>query len=112
MAKSLADSSRFEQGEANRNEILPLIKCIPSCEDATEWLTCDTEANQLYTDDEIISSVQNKPQDDSELEETDEPKNVVVSHSKVANALEMALRYIEQNENATSTDTMFMRLCL
>ncbi|GBL84420.1 hypothetical protein AVEN_248794-1 [Araneus ventricosus] len=51
----------------------------------------------------------NKPQDDSDLEETDEPENVLVSHSEAANALEIALRYIEQNENATSTDMMFMR---
>ncbi|GBM92679.1 hypothetical protein AVEN_118067-1 [Araneus ventricosus] len=46
----LADSSKVEQGEANKSEILPLIKCIPGCEDATEhtvteWLSCDTEAN-------------------------------------------------------------------
>ncbi|GBN55580.1 hypothetical protein AVEN_94508-1 [Araneus ventricosus] len=66
---SLADSSKVEQGRA----ILPLIKCIPGCEDATEhtvteWLSCDTEANQLYTDEEIISLIQNKPQDDSDLE--------------------------------------------
>ncbi|GBN39686.1 hypothetical protein AVEN_148330-1 [Araneus ventricosus] len=66
---NLANSSKVEQGEANKSEILPLIKCIPCCEDATEhtvteWLSCDTEANQLYTDEEIISLVQNKPQDD------------------------------------------------
>ncbi|GBO20417.1 hypothetical protein AVEN_51666-1 [Araneus ventricosus] len=88
------------------------MKCIPGCEDAaehtaTEWLSCDTEANQLHTDDEIISSVQIKPQNDSDLEETDEPENFGVSHSEVANALEMTLRYIEQSENATSTVTMF-----
>ncbi|GBN82204.1 hypothetical protein AVEN_90810-1, partial [Araneus ventricosus] len=65
----LADSSKVEQGEANKSEILSLIKCIP----VTEWLSRDTEANQLYTDNEIISLVQNKPQDDSDLEETDEP---------------------------------------
>ncbi|GBN37189.1 hypothetical protein AVEN_244095-1 [Araneus ventricosus] len=75
----------------------------------TEWLSCDTEANQLYTDEEIISLVQNKPQDDSDREETDEPENVLVFHSEAANALEIALRYIEQSENATSTDIMFMR---
>ncbi|GBL74819.1 hypothetical protein AVEN_44249-1 [Araneus ventricosus] len=55
--------------------------------------------------------VQNKPQDDSDLEETDEPENVLVSHSEAANALEIALRYIEQSETATSTDTMFVRFC-
>ncbi|GBO23334.1 hypothetical protein AVEN_274050-1 [Araneus ventricosus] len=33
---SLADSSKVEQGEANKSEILPLIKCIPGSEDATE----------------------------------------------------------------------------
>ncbi|GBM75851.1 hypothetical protein AVEN_264979-1 [Araneus ventricosus] len=93
---SLADSSKGEQGEANTSEILPLIKCIPGCEDATEhtvtvWLSCDTEANQLYTDEEIISLVQNKPQDYSDLEETDEPEYVLVSHSEAANALEIAL---------------------
>ncbi|GBL79209.1 Tigger transposable element-derived protein 2 [Araneus ventricosus] len=111
---SLADSNKVKQGEANKSEILPLIKCIPGCEDATEhtvteWLSCDSEANQLYTDEEIISLVQNKPQDDSDLEESDEPENVLVSHSEAANALEIALRYIEQNKNATSTDNMFMR---
>ncbi|GBM69728.1 hypothetical protein AVEN_13915-1 [Araneus ventricosus] len=111
---SLADSSKVEQEEANKNEILPLIECIPGCKDATEhtvtdWLSCDTEDNQLYTDEEIISLIQNKPQDDSDLEETDEPENVLVSHSEAANTLEIALRYIEQSENATSTDIMFMR---
>ncbi|GBL86324.1 hypothetical protein AVEN_164514-1, partial [Araneus ventricosus] len=84
------------------------------CEDATEhivseWVFCDTEANKLYTDEEIISLVQNKPQDDSDPEETDEPENVLISHSEAANALEISLRYIERSENATSTDTMFMR---
>ncbi|GBN83467.1 hypothetical protein AVEN_209917-1 [Araneus ventricosus] len=89
------------------------VKCIPGCEDATEhivteWLSCDTEANRLYTDEEIFL-VQNKPQDDSDLEETDEPENVLVSHSEAAKALEIALQYIKQSENATSADIMFMR---
>ncbi|GBO13376.1 hypothetical protein AVEN_47163-1 [Araneus ventricosus] len=93
---SLADSSKGEQGEANKSEIRPLIKCIPGCEDATEhnvtvWLSCDTEDNQFYTDEEIIPLVQNKPQDDSDLEETDEPENGLVSHSVAANAEETAL---------------------
>ncbi|GBN67177.1 hypothetical protein AVEN_185694-1 [Araneus ventricosus] len=97
---NLTDSNKVEQREANKIEILRLIKCITGCEDATEhivteWLSSDTEANQLYTDEEIISLVQNKPQDDSDIEETDEPKNVPVSHSEAANALEIALRYIE-----------------
>ncbi|GBN47479.1 hypothetical protein AVEN_30232-1 [Araneus ventricosus] len=109
---NLADSSQVKQGEANKSEILPLIKCISGCEDATEhavtmWFSCDTEANQLYTDEKIISLVQNKPQDDSDLEKTDEPENVLVSYSEAANALEIALRYIEQIENASSTDIMF-----
>ncbi|GBO08081.1 hypothetical protein AVEN_213919-1 [Araneus ventricosus] len=45
----------------------------------------------------------------TDLEETDEPENVLVSHSEAANTLEIALRYVEQSENATSTDIMFMR---
>ncbi|GBM56223.1 hypothetical protein AVEN_109913-1 [Araneus ventricosus] len=110
----LADSSKVEEEEENKSEILPLIKCIPGCEDATEHtvtelLSCDTQGNQLYTDEEIISLVQNMQQDDSDLEETDEPENVLVSHSEAANALEIALQYIEESENATSTDIMFMR---
>ncbi|GBM21926.1 hypothetical protein AVEN_266987-1 [Araneus ventricosus] len=111
---SFGDSSKVEQGEANKSEILPLIKCIPGCEGATEhvvteWLSCETEANQLYTDEEIISLIQNKRQDDSDLEEINEPENVIVSHSEAANVLEIALRHIEQSENVTSTDIMFMR---
>ncbi|GBN30943.1 hypothetical protein AVEN_267070-1 [Araneus ventricosus] len=86
------------------------LGCVDATEHTvTERLSCDTEANQLYTDEEIISLVQNKPQDDSDLEETDEPENVLVSHSKTANALEISLRYVEQSENTTSTDIMFMR---
>ncbi|GBM50507.1 hypothetical protein AVEN_160733-1 [Araneus ventricosus] len=104
---SLADSSKVEQGEANKSEVLPLIKCIPGCEDATEhavteWLSCDT-------DGEIISLVQNKPLDDSDLEEADKSENVLVYHSEAANALEIALRYIEQSKNVASTDIMFLR---
>ncbi|GBN48408.1 hypothetical protein AVEN_59767-1 [Araneus ventricosus] len=112
---SLADSGKVEQGEANKSEFLPLIKCIPGCENSTdqhtvtEWLSFHSEANQLYTGEEIISLIQNKPQDDSDVEKTDEPENVLVSHSEAANALETALRYIEQSENVTSTDIMFMR---
>ncbi|GBO01573.1 hypothetical protein AVEN_197650-1 [Araneus ventricosus] len=53
--------------------------------------------------------VQNEPQDDSDLEETDEPENVLVSHSEAASALEITLRYIEQSKNTTSTDIMFVR---
>ncbi|GBM43460.1 hypothetical protein AVEN_74177-1 [Araneus ventricosus] len=92
---SLADSSKVEQGEANKSEIRPLIKCIPGYEDATEhtvteWLSCDIEANQLYTDEDIISLAQNKPQDNSDLEETDEPENILASHSEAANALEIS----------------------
>ncbi|GBO09964.1 hypothetical protein AVEN_270257-1 [Araneus ventricosus] len=90
------------------------MKYIPGCEDASEhtvieWLSCETEANQLYTDEEIISLVQNKRQDDSDLEKIDDPENILVSHSEAANTLEITLRYIEQSENATSTDIMFMR---
>ncbi|GBL70958.1 hypothetical protein AVEN_5706-1 [Araneus ventricosus] len=71
------------------------------CENATEhtvteWLSCDTEANQIYTDEEIISLVQNKPQDDSDLEETDESENVLVPHSEAANVPEIALRYMSR----------------
>ncbi|GBN26366.1 hypothetical protein AVEN_204161-1 [Araneus ventricosus] len=101
--------------KSRRYSFLEIHSFIPGCEDATEhtvteWSSCDTEVNQLYTDEEIISLVQNKPQDDSNLEETDQPENVLVSHSEAANALEIALRYIEQSENAISTDIMFVRL--
>ncbi|GBN42542.1 hypothetical protein AVEN_195338-1 [Araneus ventricosus] len=94
--------------------ILACSRFAGGCADAiehtiTEWLSCDTEDNQLYADEEIISLVENKPQDDSGLEETDEPENVLVSHSEAANALEIALRYIEKSENATPTDIMFVR---
>ncbi|GBO45972.1 hypothetical protein AVEN_39803-1 [Araneus ventricosus] len=55
------------------------------------------------------SNIQIKPQDDSDLEETDEPENLLASHSEAENALEIELRYIEQSENATSIDIIFMR---
>ncbi|GBN99362.1 hypothetical protein AVEN_237990-1 [Araneus ventricosus] len=87
-----------------------LIRCEDATEDTViEWLSCETKANQLYTEEEIISLIQDKRQDTSDLEEIDEPENLLFSHSEAANALEIALRYIEQSENATSTDIVFMR---
>ncbi|GBN47585.1 hypothetical protein AVEN_216232-1 [Araneus ventricosus] len=53
------------------------------------------DENNGCSGEEIISLVQNRPQDDSDLEETDEPENVLVSNSEAGNALEIALRYIE-----------------
>ncbi|GBN60278.1 hypothetical protein AVEN_205733-1 [Araneus ventricosus] len=106
----------FKLSNDSVSERMTVLACsnATGCEDATEhtvteWLSCDTEASQLYTDEEIIAVVQNKPLDVSDLEETDEPENVLISHFESTNALEIALRYIEQSENVTSTDIMFMR---
>lgn len=63
-----ADSSF---AEANKNKIFLLIKCISGCEGGTDHFVIIVLWYWSH-DIKIISSVQNKPSPDSDLEETDE----------------------------------------
>lgn len=60
-----------------------------------EWLLSDN----VCTYEEIISLVQNKPQDDFHPEEIDEANSLYVSYSDAANAFEIVLCYVQQRSD-------------
>lgn len=78
---------------------MKLFKCISECKEAngkvaTERLLSDTEAHHVYIDEEIISLVQNKPQEDTDIQEI---YKVILLCGDVAIALEGAI----ENNNHT-----------
>ncbi|KAG2463735.1 JERKL protein, partial [Polypterus senegalus] len=89
---------------------------MPSCENAEEecveeWMAVDDYGHEEYTDEDIVAAVQGTSADldaDDSEEEGDAPTDVV-PHTAAASALDLALRYVEQHADATSTDVMFMR---
>ncbi|CAL1269868.1 unnamed protein product [Larinioides sclopetarius] len=76
----IADSSNVEQRETKFFHLLNVSQAVQTQLNILQ-LSLFLLILKLYTDEEIISLVQNKPQDDSDLVETDEPENVLVSHS-------------------------------
>lgn len=72
---------------------MKLFKCISDCKEAngnvaTERLWSDTEAHHIYIDEEILFLLQNKPQDDTDLQEI---YKVILLCGDVAIALEGAI---------------------
>lgn len=87
-----------------------LISQIPGCKDASEievaeWMKSDEQYE--LTDASIIEML-NEPTEDGEEEDLEEtaPK---MSHSEGLTALEAALRYVEQQPEATPTDTLLFK---
>lgn len=97
-------------------ELLPLVKKIPGCEDAEEscveeWTSVDDNGNQEYGDEDIVAMVQGSSAE-IDSEESEEEVNVqteLISHTDAANALDLALRYVEQHASSTPNDVMLMR---
>lgn len=107
--KDLVQNKKEETAENAelRNEVLKL----PGCENANdsfnfdEWVYGDEE--EEITDDEIMRLVT-----EEEVEEVEDiaPETVnKISHSDGTSALDIALRYIEQQSDASSTDVLFLR---
>lgn len=100
-----------EKDESNTpiDDILPLLQKIPGCEDASEndvnlWLVSD-EQNEV-TDSEIVDMV------NCETCVTDEQSGEIdakiISHKDGLKLIEDTLTYIEQQDEASSSDIVFM----
>lgn len=119
--KKLWKSLDFEENPTENDPVnlLPMIQNIPGCENAVEedvdeWMAADGTSAETLTDDDIIAAVtQDHVQGDEGEGSDDEPGGgggeEKVTHNEAAAALDLALRYLEQQSTATPADVMFMR---
>ncbi|GFW56838.1 hypothetical protein TNCV_160681 [Trichonephila clavipes] len=78
--------------------------------DINEWMEEDGETAEFLTDDDIATAVTQEPMEEEESDdETQCDKKDVVPHADVAAALDLALRYLEQQPDTTPADVLFMR---
>lgn len=116
--KKLWTSLQFKDtpaGQDNEGHLLKLVQAIPGCEEAAEedvaeWMAADGAPVENLTDEEIVAAV---TQEQAEMNcsdgSDDEPVCELVPHADAAAALDVALRYLEQQSTATPADLMFMR---
>ncbi|GFV67023.1 hypothetical protein TNCV_357091 [Trichonephila clavipes] len=70
----------------------------------------DGETAEFLTDDDIAAAVTQEPmEEEGSDDETQCNKKDVVSHADGAAALDLALRYLEQQPDTTPADVLFMR---
>lgn len=111
--KLLGDDESMETESTDETEetILPLVQLIPGCEDTSlqeieSWMKDD---DQYETEEEIVALVNCH---DNEIEDQDQAPTVEpirISHNDGVKALETAIKYIEQQEEATGIDIMMLQ---
>ncbi|GFX78859.1 hypothetical protein TNCV_4158291 [Trichonephila clavipes] len=70
----------------------------------------DGETAEFLTDDDIAAAVTQEPMEEERSDdETQCDKKDVVPHADGAAALDLALRYLEQQPDTTPADVLFMR---
>ncbi|GFT22460.1 hypothetical protein TNCV_3274261 [Trichonephila clavipes] len=78
--------------------------------DINEWMEEDGETAKFLTDDDIAAAVtQELMEEEGSDDETQCNKKDVVPHADGAAALDLALRYLEQQPDTTPADVLFMR---
>jgi hypothetical protein len=103
------------EGETAEETLLELAKNLSvskalTTDDIEEWMNDDEQ--QEMTNDMIINLV-NEQKEESEEEEDEVCTEVVtkISHTEGLNAIETALRYVEQEEEIIPADLLLLR-CL
>ncbi|GFV63609.1 tigger transposable element-derived protein 2 [Trichonephila clavipes] len=103
------------QPENDVTSLLQLVQTIPGCEEAgerdiNEWMEEDGETAEFLTDDDIAAAVTQEPmEEEGSDDETQCDKKDVVPHADGAAALDLVLRYLEQQPDTTPADVLFMR---
>ncbi|GFV62728.1 tigger transposable element-derived protein 2 [Trichonephila clavipes] len=103
------------QPENYVTSLLQLVQTIPGCEEAGERdinkrMEEDGETAEFLTDDDIAAAVTQEPmEEEGSDDETQCDKKDVVPHADGAAALDLALRYLEQQPDTTPPDVLFMR---
>lgn len=104
--ENMAESMLDELHES----ILPLVQRIPGCEDASldeirNWLSGDDQYE--ITDEEIVTLVNSDDVVEDQDSETVEPQKI--THKEGVKALEAAIQYVEQQEEARVVDIMMLQ---
>lgn len=120
LQKNFDENNKNEKNEdsdtpsqENENEqLLDLVRQLPGCEDANdneveEWLNQDDQYE--LTDNAIVECVIGETRDSSDEGEEEEGGVAKVTHVDGTAALELALRYVEQQSTATPADVMVLR---
>ncbi|GFW57037.1 jerky protein homolog-like [Trichonephila clavipes] len=103
------------QPENDVTSLLQQVQTIPGCEEAGErdinkWIEEDGETTEFLTDDDIAAAVTQEPmEEEGSDDETQCDTKDVVPHADGAAALDLALRYLEQQPDTTPADVLFMR---
>ncbi|GFW28229.1 uncharacterized protein TNCV_4499591 [Trichonephila clavipes] len=110
------------QPENDVTSLLQQVQTIPGCEEAGErdinnWIEEDGETAKFLTNDDIAAAVTQEPMEEegeilelrAELMRLHKLKKDVVPHADGAAALDLALRYLEQQPDTTPADVLFMR---
>ena len=112
-------SDKWEGDEMEKDEtddnLIPLLEKIPGCdsinmEDVSEWMANDdAEDFQDLSDDEILERITIQENVDDSEEEPDEVDDAKISDSDGFSALEVALRYISQQQQVTLADIICLQ---
>jgi hypothetical protein len=115
LRRAISKNEMTNEGETAEETLLELAKNLPvlkalTTEDIEEWMNDDEQ--QEVTNDMIINLV-NEQKEESEEEEDEVCTEVVtkILHTEGLNAIETALRYVEQEEEITPADLLLLR-CL
>lgn len=107
-------TTKSDDEDEDNMPLVRLIRKLPGCENAdtqeiNEWLASDEQSE--VTDENIIEMVNEEKtyhKEDDE-EETSSQENGKISHGEGVASLEAALRYVEQQEEATPTDVLLLK---
>ncbi|GFU15534.1 uncharacterized protein TNCV_2772761 [Trichonephila clavipes] len=78
--------------------------------DINEWMEEDGETAEFLTDDDIAAAVTQEPmEEEGSDDETQCDKKDVVPHADGEAALDLVLRYLEQQPDTTQADVLFIR---
>lgn len=110
--KDLKENMKKEKKENQVHfEIKNTVLKLPGCEEVTdncveEWLYGDEE--EEITDDAIIRTITEEEEID-ETEDSNDEKEKIISHAEGTAALDVALRYMEQQPDALPHNVLFLK---
>lgn len=109
--KLVANEPLSEDEHAENESTQDLTRALQlQPEDIEDWMiNCDEDLeNEFLTDEEIISLATKEDFEDNE-EDVGVEEVEKVTHSEARNAMEVALRYIEQQQNSTAVDILVIK---
>lgn len=111
-AKILCSNNQSDE-IADDVDLHSIMEQIPGCEnvernDTEEWVHGD-DCEEELTDDEIGQLVNSGEEIADDIEDGEAEESPVISHEEGLNALELALKYIEEQPESTASDLLLMK---